>query len=39
VDDTDNISGLIMTVDGRTSIADAIPPMPEMLAARAAAIS
>lgn len=33
------ISGLIMAVDAGTSVADAIPLMPEMLAARAAAIA
>jgi NAD(P)-dependent dehydrogenase (short-subunit alcohol dehydrogenase family) len=38
-DRAQQISGLIMTVDAGTSVADAIPLMPEMLAARAAAIA
>jgi NAD(P)-dependent dehydrogenase (short-subunit alcohol dehydrogenase family) len=38
-DRAQQISGLIMTVDAGTSVADAIPLMPEMLAARAEAIA
>jgi NAD(P)-dependent dehydrogenase (short-subunit alcohol dehydrogenase family) len=38
-DRSKQVSGLIMNVDAGTSIADAIPLMPEMLAARAAAIA
>jgi NAD(P)-dependent dehydrogenase (short-subunit alcohol dehydrogenase family) len=38
-DRSQQISGLTMTVDAGTSVADAIPLMPEMLAARAAAIA
>jgi enoyl-[acyl-carrier-protein] reductase (NADH) len=38
-DRAQQITGLIMTVDAGTSVADAMPLMPEMLAARAAAIA
>jgi NAD(P)-dependent dehydrogenase (short-subunit alcohol dehydrogenase family) len=38
-DRSQQISGLIMPVDAGTSIADAIPLMPEMIAAREAAIA